>query len=72
VGFERIFIAMHSMNADENCGSETQYTAEDMNLVIFDQKISKEDSNALLVQTLLKQNELLIGMLRGVHPTLLE
>ena len=49
------------MNEDENGDSGTQCTPQDVNRMILRQDIITQ--NALLLQTLLKQNEMLMGML---------
>lgn len=60
-----------SMNVDVNGDSSTPYTSEHVEQVILGQDAStKKDTNELLVQTLLKQNEMLMSMLalKGRQP----
>ncbi|KAF0756524.1 Uncharacterized protein FWK35_00008112, partial [Aphis craccivora] len=65
---ERMLIMDGQMNVDKNVDGETQYSTDEVNRVIFGQSSQntqshvKEDGNTLM-QTLLKQNELLMRML---------
>jgi len=51
------------INNDEKVDNERQYSIDEVNRVILGQSYGKEDGNAILMQALLKQNELLMSML---------
>jgi len=63
-----------SIGSDGNVGDETEYTKQEVMKVFLGQddskKVGKEDQNALLVQTLIEQNEMLMSMLelKGKQP----
>jgi len=60
----------NSIDSDLKVDEETEYNAQEVRKVVLGQNDGKEDPNALLVRTLIKQNEMLMSMLalKGKQP----
>ncbi|XP_008185463.1 uncharacterized protein LOC103310097 [Acyrthosiphon pisum] len=60
----------NSIDSDGKVDEETEYNAQEVMKVVLGQDDGKEDPNALLVKTLIKQNEMLMSMLalKGKQP----